>query len=650
MNWLKRKALELFYSPELPRVIEAAGGIRRAANRISLSLELEARAQASESAERAELQEASQMLTGPGSVAAVALSESGTVDRPLKERFWELELALEDRGWQRQLAISQLEFSRYGIQQLILISRLYFIKNPLIRRVVKLSQFYVFGRGIDISADNDTANTAVQRVLEANKKELGIVALADKEQTLKTDGNLYWAFFTNANTGEVNFRTIDAIEIQEIITDPNDASAPWYYLRFWEQKVFDPASGQIAFKPAYAWYPALNFEPKQRPAQMRGYTVLWDVPIYHRKVGGLPKWAMGLPEVYAEIDWARAAKKHMEDWASITESLRRFSWKIETQGGQQAIQNLSTLLSTTLGNGGTQIETNPPANVASTFVTGQGNKLDPIKTAGAVSSPADVRYLIHMVSAASGMSEPMLTGNADAGSLATATTLDRPTELQYLMRQELWREDLQTILSFALSRGVKAPNGKLRAALRDSGVDVEALVIREAQARIERHGNQWVRVWEKAPKSKNTITIKVDFPAILEHDINARIGAIVEAMTLNGFEVSGIDEKTAVGMLLAELGYETWPELIEDMYPATGAHKYDPDRTEVLAASKDATLNPPIPPQGVTGPQGTDAKNTPPQAPGPKKPRVKRIPPPKEAAQAVDMLRRVLVKLKERAA
>src|SRR5215472_8613148 len=52
----------------------------------------------------------------------------------LRERLWELELALEDRGWIRETTLAMLEFSRYGVQQLIRISRLYALKNPIIKR------------------------------------------------------------------------------------------------------------------------------------------------------------------------------------------------------------------------------------------------------------------------------------------------------------------------------------------------------------------------------------------------------------------------------------------------------------------------------------------------------------------------------------
>jgi hypothetical protein len=117
-------------------------------------------------------------------------------------------------------------------------------------------------------------------------------------------------------------------------------------------------------------------------------------------------------------------------------------------------------------------------------------------------------------------------------------------------------------------------------------------------------------------------------------------------MTLNGFEVSGIDEKVAVGMLLAELGYEDWQEKIDEMYPEKGPDKYDSNRTEELNASKDQALNP-VPPQGIEGPQGTALADQAPHAPGPRQARVKRIAPPKEAAAAIDTLRSTLKALKE---
>lgn len=617
-----------WFSPELDRLFRAAGGARRSIAQIDNELR-EAQSVASlvqqrQGEMRQEIREAASMYTGfsyagewpaPTTRASESFYESLPVK--VKERFWELELALEDRGWQRQLALAAWEFSRYGIQQLILISRLYFIKNPLIKRGVKISSFYVFGRGVDISCEDEKANGALQDFIEANRKELGHGGLVEKDQTLRTDGNLFFVFFSSQSDGSTQVRTIDAVEMQDIITNPDDVSEPWYYLRQWNAKQFDPASGQITQEPKTAWYPAINFEPSNPPKTIRSAQVMWDMPVYHVRVGCMPKWLFGCPEVYAEIDWARAVRKNIENWFSITEAHRRFAWSIETRGGTQAMQNFSKILSTTLADGGTQIESNPPDVVASTFVSGPGNKLQPIKTAGAITSPEDVRRGVLMVCAASGLPETFY-GDASTGSLATAQSLDRPTELQFLQRQELWREIIQTVCRFALSRSATAPKGMLREA------------------------------WAEEAKAKSAaVTIKVDFPAILEHDITSRVAAIVESMTLNGFECSGIDEKVGVGMLLAELGYEDWPQLIDDMYPEKGKNGYDPDRTV-----EDEPPLPAIPKDAAPGTPGLaqapgQQQGAPPQEPAPRKPHPKRIQP-KEAVivRAVAELRRALIEVK----
>jgi len=134
-------------------------------------------------------------------------------------------------------------------------------------------------------------------------------------------------------------------------------------------------------------------------------------------------------------------------------------------------------------------------------------------------------------------------GDASVGTLATAKSLDRPTELLCLMTQEEWREILQTICYYVLDRSRKAPSGRLR---------------------------------EAEGTSAQRITVTVDFPNILDHDGESRVNQIVQAMTLDGKPVIGIDEKTGVGLLLSELGVEDVETVIAAMYPDPS---YSMDRT-----------------------------------------------------------------------
>ena len=65
----------------------------------------------------------------------------------------DIELALQNVEWRREINLSWLEFSRWGIQQLILISRLQYIKHPWIQRGINVAANYVFGRGVEVKAE-----------------------------------------------------------------------------------------------------------------------------------------------------------------------------------------------------------------------------------------------------------------------------------------------------------------------------------------------------------------------------------------------------------------------------------------------------------------------------------------------------------------
>lgn len=566
----------------------------------------------------AEVREAIAMQHGPWTGAG-HFSESGSSSKAeglratvaLKERLAELELALEDRGWQRQIAIGATEFSRYGIQQIILIARLYRIKNPLIQRGILVSSYYVFGRGVEVTSDDETAAEVLAECFSdpRNVPALGHVALVKKEAQLYTDGNIFWCFFTDVFDGQTIIRTIDPIEIEEIVTDPDDSAVPWYYHRRWAQTTFNPDTGITQPKMTEAWYVALGYQPPASVKDIRGVPLMKDdsgqyVPVLHRKDGDLDKWHFGCPRVYAAIDWARAAKDLLTDYAGRMRALSRFAWDLETKGGPGAIANFKQTFATTLANDGTSIEQNPAPSSNATWITGPGTKLNPIKTAGTSTSPDEGRRLFHMVYMVFGLGEHFFS-DINSGNLATATSLDRPTELKFLNDQEGWREDLTRIGQYILARSIKAPKGKLREAM--------------------------------AAKAKNaSFNVNVNFPPIIEGDIPALIKSTVEALTLDGYPAIGVDEKTGVKALLSLLSAYANIEIdaeavIEEMYPSA---TYDPDRNEVIAAKKDQTLHPPEPAAA-------------PGASGAPKPAAKAKPKGgRESAAAVMELRRALVALK----
>ena len=492
--------------------------------------------------------------------------------------FGDIELALQNVEWRREINFSWLEFSRWGIQQIMLISRLYYIKNPICRRLVDVCAAYVFARGVDVSTEDETANDVIQDFFTRNRIVFGHVGLIRQERAKDLDGNIFWALFADqARRGNVIVRTVDPIEIQDIVTDPQDADTEWFYHRTWTEDAFNPTSGVISHQTREAWYPALNFSPPIKTPSIGGVPVLWDVPMYHRKAGGVGKWRFGCPRIYPLLDWARETRRYLEACASLAQSLAQIGLTATTKGGVQALEGLKQQFQTTVGPSAQIWDTNPPAVPGSFFGSGPGTKLEAFKTQGAGLDPEKVRQYKLMCCMVKGVPETFLADVA-TGNLATATSLDRPTETTMLELQEEWVEDLTVIITYVLQVSKAAPSGKLREALMATGENPADIEIREAERRYLPSGRWCYAAREASRGAGKPIKIQVNFPNIREGDVPALVAATVEAMTLGnkGGQVTGIDEKAGVKRLYSYLDIEDGNELAEAQYPEK---EYDPDRT-----------------------------------------------------------------------
>ena len=324
--------------------------------------------------------------------------------------YGDIELALQNVNWRREINLSWLEFSRWGIQQIILISRLYYIKNPIIRRLIDIAAQYVFARGVDVSSPDPDANHVLQDFLERNKSTLGQIALTNHERSKYTDGNLFFAFFADTeNTGEVNVRTIDATEIMDIVCNPDDSDEPWYYRRTWTQRSFDPIHGIVSTNSVDVWYPALGFDPKEKPEMIGQTKVDWNTPIYHRKCGAVAKWHFGCPLIYPALDWAREGRRFLEACAAVMQALSQIALTIKTKGGQQALSGIKQQNETTVGPNTSLWDQNPSAVPGATFASGPGTTLEAFRSTGAGQDPERVRQYKLMACMCVGVPETFLS-------------------------------------------------------------------------------------------------------------------------------------------------------------------------------------------------------------------------------------------------
>lgn len=465
------------------------------------------------------------------------LPMSGAVAGLLQESLAELDLSMEDHKW---LAFSRIgtEFDRRQLGDIWRLSLLMYLANPLINRAVNLQSYYVWGQGVGIKAKTPLINEVVQAFLDDPKNQAELTSHQSrtlKEVDLQVYGNLFFVLFTDAE-GYVLLRTIPALEIADISANPEDRKDVWYYKRQWQRAALDMATGNVVSGQQTAYYPDWRYKPEGgKPDTIGGASVEWDTPVYHVKVGGMADMRFGVPEIYQAIDWARAYNHFLEDVATLMRAYSRFAMAITTPGKAGTAAALA-MFGTTVGSiGGTSSEMNPPPVVGSTFVGTNDYKLGAVRTAGATTSAEEGRRFLLMVCAATGLPESFF-GDVSVGTLATAKSLDRPTELKFSDRRTLWADVLHDILAYVIDKAVAV--GRLPEIDPDTGED------------IDRH-------------------IDISFPPILEHSITESVQAIVSAATLDGKAAAGTipDTKILSRMLLTALGQEDVDEVLAGLFP-----------------------------------------------------------------------------------
>jgi hypothetical protein len=477
----------------------------------------------------------------------------------LTERLLELEMALERGQWIQYGNDTRQEFSRDGINTIMQLARLAYIKNPLIKRGVNIQTFYVFGRGMTVQAKDATINKVIQAFIDDsnNQRELtSPQARKERDKELRVDGNLFFALFVQPTTGQVRIGTIPPEEISDIKRDKNNRKKPLYYKRVYQAQ--NEVTNNI--ETITEWYSDFrNYTPV---VSIGDSDVVSDCVIYHIKVGGFSDWAFGVSEIYAALDWARAYKSFLEDFAKIIKSLARFAWRKKTDGGATGVQAARTKLNSTFGVSGTRIEGNPSANAGSVMIETGNEQLDPIKTAGMTTSAESGKELRLMSGIAMGLPDHIASGDTAQGTLATAKSLDRPTEFQFTDRQELWTGIYQTLLAFVVYHAVAAPLGALRGiGTTDENIYAEPIVV--------------------FPDTINT-SISVDFPSILQQDTLTTIQAIVAGSAFIP------DKKFLAKAVLSELGVNDIDELVDLWYPGENGGMVKEETDPLLQQVKEA--------------------------------------------------------------
>jgi hypothetical protein len=469
----------------------------------------------------------------------------------LTESLTQLELQLQEQGWIQLFgsASGGKELTKTSLDTLYDLSRVYWMKNPLIKRSIEVQNLYVFAQGLTIRAETEEVNVVVQKFLK-DRKNLAAwnshLARMENERDLACGGNLFIALFPNETTGEVTVRTIPMYEVGDIITDPDDKKTPWFYRRNFIENTFSYANGVTAGDAKTVYYPDWRYNPTDKPDNIGGHPVAWETPVFHVKINCLPDMKWGISEVYASIDWAKAYKTFLENWSKLVAAYARHAHIMTTKGGAKAIAAAKSKIQATVA--GQNPNTGAAASqdylpVAGTIVAGENITMQPYRTSGATTSADDAHALRLMVSSSSGIPDQILNGDPSTGNLATAKAMERPLELQFLNRRAIWVDIYTQILDYVVDMAIES--GKLdgdKAENDDGTVSYELNILDKKGGIASRE-------------------VTVEFPPLLEHDTLATMQAISAAV-----DKKVIDLRTAAGLTLKAFEIKD-KELLDKLYP-----------------------------------------------------------------------------------
>lgn len=403
-----------------------------------------------------------------------------TVETSIAETMADLELALEDRGWDKLTTAANEEFSHAGLVRAARVCRAMAVANPLIRRGLNLRAAYVFGRGFQMSAttEGQDVSAVVHTWWTENSETLtGEVATEKLERVLGTDGNVIFVNFTNPYTGLVRVRTIPFDQITEKISNPDDATEPWFYRREHVVKTLRPAEDGLTTVLVDAarvtYHPDINYRPASRPRTIGGHEVRWDAPIHHVRVNDLDGWDFGIGDAYSAVTWARSYRDFLADWATLVKSLSQFAWRATAAGGKAAATRRALA----------RVAANAPSDnqnsVGAAFTSPDDVKLEAIPKSGATIDSNSGRPLASMVAAALDIPVTVLLADPGVtGARATAETLDRPLYESMRTRQGVWADAFRVMASYAIREAVRAPQGPLTGTiLRDRWTGRETVTL-----------------------------------------------------------------------------------------------------------------------------------------------------------------------------
>lgn len=317
----------------------------------------------------------------------------------------------------------------------------YYHFSPLIRGAIDLKTRYTFGLYYSIQATKegeDRNKATIEAVLQdpANRVAMfGYKAMAEIDRDLQKGGNVFLAIWPKINPIQV--RAWSSYEIQDIVTNPNDADIPLFYIRSW--------AGADDKQKKKAYPSIFNQDPeKYVDALGSDIEIDTDILVYHVHEGrGLrQKWA--LSPYTAALPWNRAYEGFLLDFAAIVQMIRKYTTMYTTKGGDAQLTALSTQFNH-------EMHGHHKNQIGNQLIATEGNDFKVIDAgSNKIVGLSDSRQYLMQFCTAVATPENMLTGNPQTGNRASAQELTANFLPSIEERQTLWGDTFRDIFEVIL--------------------------------------------------------------------------------------------------------------------------------------------------------------------------------------------------------
>lgn len=505
-----------------------------------------------------------------GAVRAICREAVGYLTEPYVDSFalmGVVPLEANGAGWrQGRTDLTQYERTRELAQ-----SRTQTVFSPPAHHAVRMRGSYVVGQGIPMPSAVDSD---VQAVIEDfwedpdNAELTTFLGQQETDASLQVNGELFLAFFTAEDDGHVKVRSVDALDVVDVVTSPQDRKRALYYRVRLHNDAYDFATGTSAPVPAvapqndggiekYVYFPAwTNTDPERDPYKGKA-TPLAD--------GGaiMGHWALnrlglrGIPDSASAGPWVSQHKKFMGERAILQAAAAKIAFIKTVKGGPGQVNASAALEQTSLSASISGLESNPAWAPGSTYVHNDGIDMEQMKfDTMAGNATQDGEMLAQMFSTAFGFPTYYTLMSTQSTRLATAVAMELPVLKLMLGGQQMWKDMLRAVLDFALLQAalhkrLKVPLRKAHgrqmidwkhaplapdddtpspdtstATTQDPVREMEPQEIEATAAHIQERQKPTA---QKADAQKQRGSYTIDLPPILERDTQALITAIVDA-------------------------------------------------------------------------------------------------------------------------